>query len=496
MAFKEVMEMRKQNTDKAYEMALSDYQEIQNDWTKRALSWCIFDVAKANARYSQKDIFLSKIQELKDIELSDNETMLWNNIIWPISAFVRDCANTQNLQEDIFSIIFELIKDFPFVRPSKEYSILLGAFLKAKTWRNLTHFLDWWNFENLRKEDFECDIVNGKKLPTSLAENSYLAYARALITQADVNSINAFLPKLQDLADKHPNMMYPNYYIGKLLLATGNKGEDTLATLLPFVRKKKMDFWAWQLLSEIFVNDNDKYIACLLRAANCRTKEDFLVKIYLLLATAFKDRGYYADARLYLDKYLTIKSNTQTKIGSDAYAMTNENWYAESVNQQASFTIDYLAITDDLLFHDIKETYAIVSFVNTDKKIANVVYGKKKTGFFKYDRFMNNVRIGESLNIRIDSINPEGRINLFSAKKADNVIETDFYKTFSGSITSNHAQTAFFLNVEGESCYIPSNFISKNNLNVGDEISVLALYSYNKNKDSWGWSCVKVMRLV
>lgn len=496
MAFKEVMEMRKQDAVKAYEMALNDYQGVQNDWTRRALAWCIFDAMKVTATYSQKDLFIPKLQELASIELSANDTMVWGNMVWPISAFVRDCVKISHPQEDILTEVFNLIKEFPFVKPSKEYSVLLNAFVKAKNWRNINNFCDWWDFSNFREEDFECDIVNGRKMPTSLAENAHLAYARTLLALRDMDGIAAFLPKLQEFSDKHPDMMFPNYYRCKLLLATGNNGENTLATILPFVRKKKTEFWAWQLLAEIFVNDNEKHLACLLRAVNCRTKEEFLVRIYLMLAKIFRGNGHYADARYYLDKHIQVKNNTQTRISDEVYAMKSESWYNEAANQQPSFAIDYMAITDDLLFHDVKETYAVVSFVNTDKKIANVIYGKEKTGYFKYDRFMKNVRVGDALNIRIDSITPEGRMNLYSAKKADNAVETDFYKTFSGSITSNHAQTAFFLNVEGESCYIPSNFISKNNLNVGDEISVLALYSYNKNKDSWGWSCVKVMRNV
>ena len=492
MAFKEVMEMRKQDAVKAYEMALNDYQGVQNDWTRSALAWCIFDALKLTATYSQKDLFMSKLQELASIELSANNTMVWGNIVWPISAFVRDCSKISNLQEDILTVVFNLIKDFPFVKPSKEYSVLLNAFVKAKNWRNINNFCEWWDFSNFREEDFECDIFDGRRMPTSLAENAHLAYARTLLALRDMDGITAFLPKLQDLAERYPNMVFPNYYICKLLLATGNNGENTLATILPFVRKKKNEFWAWQLLAEIFANDNEKQLACLLRAVNCRTKEEFLVRIYFMLANIFRRNGHYAEARYYLDKHIQVKNNTQTRISDEVYAMKNESWYNEAANQQPSFTIDYMAITDDLLFHDIKETHAVVSFVNTDKKIANVIYGKEKTGHLKYDRFMKNVRVGDALNIRIDSITPEGRMNLYSAKKADNAIETDFCKTLTGVVSSNNAKTAFFLNADGVSCYMPSAFAEKNNINVGDTISILALYSYNKNKDSWGWSCVKV----
>ena len=180
MAFKEVMEMRKQHAARAYEMALNDYQGVQNDWTRRALAWCIFDAMKVTATYSQKDLFISKLQELASIELSANDTMVWGNIVWPISAFVRDCVKISHPQEDILTEVFNLIKEFPFVKPSKEYSVLLNAFVKAKNWRNINNFCDWWDFSNFREEDFVCDVVDGRRKPTSLAENAHLAYARTL----------------------------------------------------------------------------------------------------------------------------------------------------------------------------------------------------------------------------------------------------------------------------------------------------------------------------
>ena len=68
MAFKQVMEMRKSgNQTEAYEMALNDYQQAPEDiWAKRAMSWCLFDALKANASCAQKEVFVSKLLEVKE----------------------------------------------------------------------------------------------------------------------------------------------------------------------------------------------------------------------------------------------------------------------------------------------------------------------------------------------------------------------------------------------------------------------------------------------
>ena len=153
MAFKQVMEMRKiGNQTEAYEMALNDYQQTPEDiWAKRAMSWCLFDALKANASCAQKEVFVSKLMEVKELEIPGDETMFWNKVVWPINAFVRDCSGKG--QWDDLTTLFAAIKDFPFVKPCKEYSVLLNAFLTGKEeWDGIVAFCDWWGFDNLGKK--------------------------------------------------------------------------------------------------------------------------------------------------------------------------------------------------------------------------------------------------------------------------------------------------------------------------------------------------------
>ncbi len=497
MAFKDIMNLRKSGKEEeAYKMAIADYNQDQNDmWAKRALSWCIYDGLKSSASYEQSEFFFSKLNELKDLEVPSSDEMLWERIAWPINAFVRDCAKTHNVGMEIFTKLFEIIRVFPFAKPSLEYSVLLNAFQSAKEWDGIIDFCDWWGFENLRKEDFECEVLpNGKKMPISLAESAHLAYAKALIARKDKDAIAAFIPKLQELAEQHPKMQYPNYYVGKLLLASGTDKKDAVSALLPFVRKKQSDFWVWQLLAEAVEDDVEKRMACLLRAAHCNTQDQFLVKVYLLLAEAFKQLGYFADARLYLDKYCQVKADTQTSLSKEAWNMLHETWYAESVGQKPVYELDYITITNELLFGDMPESDAVASFVNKDKKVVNVAYGKGKEGFFKYDRFIKKLNNGDSLKIRIQEVSADGFMKVFSARVSDNPVSLDFCKSVTGSVTTNRSMTAYFLQTDKESFFIPPLIASKMRLVIGEPISAIVIYSYNKKRGEFVWNCVKVKR--
>ncbi|MBO7125171.1 MAG: hypothetical protein J6V74_04950, partial [Bacteroidales bacterium] len=494
MAFRDVMNLRKSgNAAEAYEMAKADYQQNADDvWSKRALAWCLFDALKANASFEKNGLFFEKLAEIKDLSLSADETMFWENLPWPITTFVRNCSQILNLPTDVINSLFETIKDLPFVKPSDEYSVLLKGFLTIKDkWNGIVDFIDWWNLDNLCDGDYQCEVLqNGKKMPVSTAEAAYLAYAKHLIANRDKDAIKIFIPKMKELSEAHPEMQYPNYYIGKMLLASGTNDNEAVTALLPFVRKKQTEFWAWQLLAEAFENDDDKRMACLLRAVHCHTQEQFLVNLYMILAKAFLQLKYYADARFYLDKYLKVKNDTQTNVSYDANIMVGSQWYKNADGQKISYQLDYQSITNEILFSDIPETNAFVSFVNKEKKMATIIYGRRKSGFFKYDRMIKNLNNGDTIKIRIEEKSDNGFLKLMSARITEEQISTDFFKVVEGKISSNKLETAFFLNDGSDFYYIPSKLLETNQLTLNDSIKANVLYSFDKKRDQWSWVCV------
>ena len=174
--------------------------------------------------------------------------------------------------------------------------------------------------------------------------------------------------------------------------------------------------------------------------------------------------------------------------------MLNDAWYAGAAGQKPSFELDYMSITNELLFADTPETDAVVSFVNKDKKMVTVVYGKGKEGFFKYDRFIKKLNAGDGMKIRIQEVSADGFMKVFSARVSDAPVASDYCKLVTGSVSSNMSMTAFFLQSEKESFYIPLPIASRMQLIIGEPVSAIVLYSHNKKREEWGWSCVKVYR--
>lgn len=238
--------------------------------------------------------------------------------------------------------------------------------MKFEMWPQMVDFFDWWNLDKLTKEDYT-PFVNqkGQKMIT-VAERAFIANSKALLRLNDTNRIKSFLPKLDALINTHKEMVYPGYFYGKLLLALGSDTENELKVIIPFARKKSTEFWVWQLLSDVFSQDEDKQLACLLRAVHCRTQESFLGKVRTRLASLLIKRSLLDHARYQIDAVAQCYTAQGWRIPHDIEDWMRQPWYSSATPDKCN-PIDYQRITDDILCAGSEEYIAVVTFVNEKK---------------------------------------------------------------------------------------------------------------------------------
>ena len=365
--------------------------------------------------------------------------------------------------------------------------------------------MDWWGWDSFRQEDYKCEVgADGRKSPVSLVEGCHIGVAKILIKQREKEAIMVFLPRMEQLNHVLPEMTYLGYYIGKLMFATGQAGQEALDALCPFVRKKKTEFWAWQLLSEAFPDDRQKKLACLLRAADCRTKEEFLLNVRLELTYQFLLQHDYENASYQLHKYVSEKNRQQKMLSRDVWHLTQEQWFQQyTPKQRPKVGIDYLAITDELICGDIPLHVGVVSKVNTDKKMVTVVYGNEKSCFFKYDRFMKTVHLGDILMLKWEEISDNGFVKPLICTKVDeeaakNLQTADealdsYYRKVSGTTRTNRMHTAWFLKFDDDSAFIPHDYWSRHPLQPSQSLTAHVLRVFNQARGEWGWRCIKIL---
>jgi len=393
-----------------------------------------------------------------------------------------------------------LIRTFHFTKPSEAYSFIYKAFHKGyQNWSSYLTFADWWNFDNLRSEDYIKEDYNGKKM-MSIAEQAYIAYAKKLLEGTpidpfgqqkviDKDKIQLFLPKLDYLIEKHPDYQYPPYFKAKLLLALGNDG-NVLSAFLPFAKQKRNDFWVWELMAEIFLENKEFQFACYCKALSLKTPEDFLIKLRQTFAEILIQKRMFNEAKTEIQKVVSTREKHQWKIPNQIMQWKEMEWYksANSKRDNSGLYMSHLKQAEEILFQDIPEELIVVEFVNENKSMLNFVKDKQKHGFFNYSGKLIKPRIGDLLKVRFNGNAQDGFFKVLSAEKADANCTSDALRDFEGIIKINENGKFGFI----EDIFIEPNLVKGNNFSNNQEISGKAILSFNKKKNEWGWKAIRL----
>ena len=430
---------------------------------------------------------LSKIRKIEEV------------ICWRFRALLASLQknNPEEKWAGLAACVFSHLKDFRLPAPCEATSVLCKAFYRMRErWSGFCQFMDWWGWDRFRPEDYKCETLsNGKKMPISLVEGCHLAYAKHLLAAGNKTDMKQFCERLESLATTHPEMLYPEYYVGKMLIACGNEGKNALTAVLPFARKKKSEFWVWKLLADTVADQPELYMACLLRAAHSKTKPEFLVKIYYTLVSHLMARKDFVGARFFLAKYAKVKMVRKENVPWDVAHWMEEPWFTAPVSGESPYLkMDFKTMTNQMLYDDIPAQIAVVVHVNKEKGVATVIHGYEKRGFFKYKGIINDIKAGHCAKLRIDEQNSDKHfLNVLEAKMLpdDEITETDFIRLRTGMATENAKQTAMFLRYGYHECaFIPPQLCDGIDPDSNMMYDAWTYRDYNHQKESWSWCCL------
>lgn len=474
----------------ACDIAKADYEACpDNLWTQIGLGWALY--YKISDAVLQKDCgkLIASIRDLSELDLLNGESgeMIFTNVAWKLAGYVKTLPASNPSEADL---LFSLFKKIEF-NPSKGYSYLLSAYMKLENWSGAADFFEWWNLDNLQPEDYKPFKMPSGKQSMSLAERAYIGYAKALLRSGDKRRIEAFIPKMESLMENHPEMLYPGYFCGKLMIATGVCKDDVLGIVVPFVRKKKTEFWAWQLLADIYNDEPDRRLACLLRAVHSRAKEEFLGKVRLALAAAYLSRGDAARAKQHIDLSVRCYLSRGWRLPREVEDLTRQPWM-QSAKADGSDGIEWQRATDCILAIGAHKSLAVVTYVDQAAKRASVVYGEKLRTQVRLSDLHCKVSVGDLLTLHWIP-ESDGKTAVVGAERISNMesAETSYVKSVSGAVKQRNGREYAFLT----DCFVPPALVARAQLTDGRRVKALAVLDYNKKKNEWTWVCVSVEKL-
>jgi hypothetical protein len=462
---------------------------------KRNISWVYYDYLKQNNSPDNFVLFIYWLNEIKKLRLSIEEGILFEQLNWQVGkmAFSLIKSNPQNHNNGIQ--LFEAIQSLLFPKPSEGYSFLFKALHKClKESVIYTQFADWWDFKNFRPEDFQKDkMPNGKEI-MAIAEQAYIAYAKHLLPKKGIDGsiifnkekTLAFLPLLEAIVENYPQYQYPGYFQAKLLLALGDNADHILAILLPFVKRKKNDFWAWDVLSEVFPEEQEKVIACYCKALSLRSPEEMLVNLRQRMATIFINKNLFNEAKTEIENLSAARVREGWALPNIVNHWKQQEWYktAQAKKSNVEYYAQYTHLADELLYSDKPEETVIVDFVNSDRKMLNFIASESKFGFFKYERFLSDVKVGDILKVRFQGGSCEGMHQIYTAIKVnDDAFKIQFVKELIGVVSIPKGKPFGFM----DDVFIHPSLVTKYKLTDGMQFTGKAIKSYNQEKKQWGW---------
>lgn len=482
---------------KAYEACLTvKSQDPSNQWVGNQLGWCLYDMMKANARAQSAVQFLARLKELADLGLSQTNFVL-DSVPFQIHALIKDCEQNRMLHDDILDELFENVKEINFNTSSNHYSMLLMAFLKAKQWRGLKDFIEWWNIDNLKAADFQIfEFQKGRKL-MSLAEKVYINYAKLLIQgiadgTTDGTTAGNFVEKLGQLAKRHPEYQYLTYFQAKLMMALGEK-EGVVKILLPFVIRKQRDYWVWDILGDA-VDDEDLMLSCYCKALSCLAKDDYLVKMHLKMCDVLRARALFNEARTEFHVAAQIYRKNGWRFPYQYLDYENESWYQNAVakDNNADFYSANTQLAEQLLFSEKPLVTILITYVNMEKKMANFVSTDHRKGFFSFKKLPKKQwpKQDKLYVCRMDkTLNDEfAEVYVCEKLKSEESVENVLVRHVEGELKIIASGAGFV-----DDIFVQPSLLS--NIDDRQQVKVKALLNYNKKKCVWGWSAVSIVAL-
>ncbi len=489
----EVTKLRKAGKiDEALELAQKLIeQNPENIWNRRALAWVYYELLKKAAEEKNTDTFIDYLVLINKLDLPADEKIFFKSIAWEIAKYV----NSNNFENEQLDFLFNEMQKMPFPKPETSYTFIIKAFSKhAEQWDTFFEFIDWAGLDAFQNNDYEqTKLDNGKKILSDV-ERIYIAISKKLLQEpVDKQAIEKFLPDIQKICTEHPQMQYPHYYHAKLLLASGNT-ERFIKAFTPFAKKKKSDFWVWDLISEIFPKNDPRYLACLCRSLSCKAKTKFNLNVRQKLAEVLISKNMIAEAKHEINEIVNCRNKQGWKIpGKVQEWLKNETISkTQAVNNNKNLYAKYAPEADAILFYSIPAQLIVVDSVNYKNKIINFVSEKQNYGHFLYAGFNINPKPGDILQVRF--FEQTGKSSNFykaaSIETSKQKPPEHILKNTAGTINIKEGNSFGFVN----NYFVPPDIVGKYKLKNGEQITALVLKSYIKKKKEWKWKVIKIIQ--
>lgn len=270
--------------------------------------------------------------------------------------------------------------------------------------------------------------------------------------------------------------------------------KEALELFIPFARKKRRDFWVWDLLAQLHPHDHALQMACWAKALTCKTPPEFLVKIRQKMAGVLIEAGRWEEAKAEIEVLCRVREANHWRVPKEVEAWQHEPLYPRSIQNLSNdglYTL-WAKQAEQLLVEELPERVGVVWSVNLEKKTAQYFVDEHTFGGFGYEKYgLPEPFLGQFLRLSLKEVKAaEGyfwQVHRVDTRQESNPPE-GLVRSFEG-----------MLQMKGNVGFVKGVMVHLSQINFEIDTKTLvkgrAVRAYNQKNKEWGWRAIDIEKL-
>jgi hypothetical protein len=227
----------------------------------------------------------------------------------------------------------ELLRDYCRLKlntkPDRLHSLLLSeACKRAEKWTDFGKFIEWWKTDNLTSEDWQESFGKdgagpfpslAAKLATALYKNAKIFHKRGSCHQWML----PFIRKVVETTDSD----WTYYYLARLSVWFEADLTGVKDLIVPLVKAKQGEFWAWQALADCTTDTAEKMAFYARAVLSATAEEDYKVDLLHQYALFLAQTEQHQTASFVARRHIAIQVKKEKQPSSDILQMKQAAWF-------------------------------------------------------------------------------------------------------------------------------------------------------------------------
>lgn len=438
------------------------------------------------------------------LEHSPQDGYLKGALFWVCYEFIKQqqeriskrAVSSNNFRPSDFEFeriesLLQTIVSFDIPTGGLEYKMLLVQFKKNLEWFpslvNLVLHHQSALFDDESKKPFQAEKGEVPSLMLSTARQVASAWLRAReFWQLDLNQVLGFINQTRQQVADTKHLIWLDYDQSKCLIVSGQY-EQARELLLPVLRKKQKEAWAWGALAATY-QKQDRSLALKFFAKGIVSAHDVTFSLKLLQGAIplLLANQQPTEASMCLKTALQAYQSNGWKVNPELEQLMNQPWYDASVdeNELKAFLKSLCRDAIEYLHGPTEKVIGVIENIHKSEKGFQVFVNKSTTWSVRMGIHKSNLKPQAGDYVEL-SLSMRGNEKEVVASVPSQPVELVDVSTIEGELRIAPKGFGFV-----EDTFVPPFVIG--DIANGSRVAVLRIMAWDKTKARHNWKAIKL----